>query len=104
MRYIFLVVLVIFVVFSAWVTLETSYLGAFPPFEDLNTLQIFCDLLISASLVIYLIYRQRQAMHKPLWPIGLLMVGTALLGSIALLAYLVVEPHVFAAEPAEPSG
>jgi peptidoglycan/LPS O-acetylase OafA/YrhL len=92
MRIIFAVVFLGFLAFSSWVTLETSYLGAFPPFDDLNTLQIFCDLAISATLVIFLVFRERRAGGRPLWPVGVLAIGVALLGSIALLAYFVIEP------------
>lgn len=92
MRIVFAVVFVGFLGFSMWVTLETSYLGAFPPFDDLNTLQIFCDLAIAATLVIVLVFRKRRADGRPLWPVGVLLIGVALLGSIALLAYFVIEP------------
>jgi cytochrome bd-type quinol oxidase subunit 2 len=97
MRYVMLVVLVVFFAFSSWVTLETSYLGAFPPFDDLNTLQIFCDLVISASLVILLLFRHRQKNDQAMWPIAVLFGGVALLGSIAILAYLVIDPDAIAA-------
>ena len=100
MRYIMLVVFVLFTAFSTWVTVETSYLGAFPPFDDLNTLQIFCDLVISASLVILIVFRHRQRNDQPLWPVALLLVGAALLGSIAILAYLVLFPETISAPEA----
>lgn len=92
MRIVFAVLFLGFLGFSSWVTFETSYLGAFPPFDDLNTLQIFCDLAISVNLVLFLVYRARRAAGRPLWPVGLLAVGVALMGSIALLAYFVIEP------------
>ena len=93
MRYFFIAILILFSGFSTWVTLETSYIQAFPPFDDWNTLQIFCDLVISASLVIWMVFRRRLDEDRPLWPVALLALGAALAGSIALLVYFVIDPY-----------
>lgn len=102
LRFLFLTILLVFGAFSTWVTLETSYAGAFPPFDDLNTLQIFLDLVISASLVVFFMFRERRASGRSLWPLAVVAMGVALFGSIALLAYLVVDAEVTRRAP--PSG
>lgn len=92
-RVAFLIVFIAFTTFSAWVTLETSYLGAFPPWAtELNTWQIFTDLVVACTIVLFFLARDRRGSGRPLWPVVVVAIGVALLGSIALLLYLILDP------------
>ncbi|WP_127716299.1 hypothetical protein [Halobacteriovorax sp. HLS] len=95
MRSILILVLVLFTAFSVYVTKETNYWGAFPPFDNLNTTQIFIDLLISASLVIYLLYKNRVKTKQSILPITLCGIGTIFLGSIAILVYFIWDKSLY---------
>ena len=94
MRIVFAVVLLGFGGFSVWVTQETSYLGAFPPFSDWNTTQIFWDLGVASTIALYLLFRQRKARGRAVWPVLVCWVGVLLLGSISLLVLLVLDADV----------
>ena len=57
--------------------------------NDLNTYQIFTDLVISVSLVLLLIYKQRVRKKQGLMPFLICYIGTFFLGSSALFFHLV---------------
>ena len=94
-RPLLLIVLVAFTAFSAYVTYEAGYWSAFPPFTDLNTTQIFCDLTVALNLVFFLLYLRVRQLGLPLWPLVVAGVATVFVGSISPLVYLVLNPRVY---------
>ena len=76
---------------SGYAIYQKGYFGAFPPFEDLWTYQIFSDLVISVGLLWYFLYRDAKRRSRPSWKIWLCAVGIILAGSIAPLIYLLLE-------------
>ncbi len=81
-------VLVMFVTFTGYVTWWHGYASAFPPFNDLPTLQIFCDLSIALSLVMLWMFIDWRARGRPRFGFFPFVVATFLLGSIGPLLYL----------------
>lgn len=88
MKIVVAVVLVVFVVFSGYVTWRHGYASAFPPFADLPTLQIFYDLSISLSLVMLGMFIDWRGRGRPRFGFAPFVVATFLLGSIGPLLYL----------------
>lgn len=85
------IVFTVFTAFSAYVTWKEGYLGAFPPFADLWTTQIFYDLAISLNIVLFLIYRDLKRRRQALWPVLACAVGVVLAGSIAPMLFLLLR-------------
>lgn len=87
-RAVIFVICVVFTTFSAYVAGRFGYLGAFPPFRDLSTTQIFWDLAIALSIVLFLFHRDLKRRKQPMWPLLLCAVGVVFLGSISPLLFL----------------
>jgi hypothetical protein len=80
-----------FTAFSARVSWLHGYRSAFPPFADLPTLQIFCDLATSLAIVMWGMHRDWKSQGRPphgLWPF---IVLTFLFGSIGPMLYLLLR-------------
>lgn len=88
MKLIITVVLVVFASFSAYVTRRHGYMSAFPPFGDLTTLQIFCDLTIALTLILWAMFVDWRRRGSPRFGFGPFMFATILLGSMGPLLYL----------------
>lgn len=81
---------VAFTAFSLYVTAKAGYWTAFPPFADLNTTQIFWDLVIALNLVMFLLVRRAKERGQPLWPLALCAAATVFVGSIAPLLFVIL--------------
>lgn len=88
MKLIVAAVLGVFAAFSGYVSWRHGYMSAFPPFGELPTLQIFCDLLISLSLVLLGMYIDWRWRGRPRFGFSPYAVATVLLGSMGPLLYL----------------
>jgi len=82
------IVLAVFAAFSAVSTRRHGYMSAFPPFGDLPTLQIFCDLLISLTLVLAAMFLDWRHRGRPRFGFAPYVFATILLGSMGPLLYL----------------
>lgn len=87
--------LLIHTLISFFVFKQVGVLSVFPPFDELHTTQIFSDLVVSASLVLTLIYVQLKKKNKSLKPFYACAGGVILTGSFALLIYLLIEKELF---------
>jgi hypothetical protein len=68
-----------------------GWLAPFPPFRDWTAVQLFSDLLCASSLVLLFVVLELRRQRRALWPAALLGVGIALLGSLAVLLFLLVD-------------
>jgi hypothetical protein len=81
---------VAFVVFSSYVLSVDGLFSAFPPFENLHTLQIFFDLGASIGLVSIWVYFDMKNRGRPVSHFGIYLLGVAATGSISPMLYLLV--------------
>ncbi len=77
--------------FKLRVFLETGLASFFPPFASLTATQLFVDLCMSALVSLWLLARERKRNGRDLWPVLVTGLGVALLGSWALLLYLLLD-------------
>jgi len=68
--------------------------GAFPPFQDIWTYQIFSDLVVSSLIVWLFLFREARATKRPLWRVWLCGLGILFLGSISPLLYLLAHRDI----------
>jgi hypothetical protein len=80
---------------SAWAIGTGGYFGAFPPFKEVWTWQIFSDLVVSISLLWVMLYREARRAGRPLWKLWACGLGIVVAGSISPLVYLLSEPTLF---------
>jgi hypothetical protein len=80
--------------FNVYVLRECGLGSFFPPFVSLTATQLFVDLCMSASVAVWLIARERKRDGRAMWPVMIVVVGVALLGSPALLLYLLFDAMV----------
>lgn len=74
---------------------DHGFWSVFPPFQEGYTWQIFSDLVVSISLVLFFIYRQLKIQKQNLNSFYILIFGTAMLGSFAPLIYLLLNKNLF---------
>ncbi len=86
--------LVVHSALSAYATAKKGYLGAFPPFQDLYTYQIFSDLVVSSLIVWLFLFREAKAKGRPIVRVWICGLGILLLGSISPLIYLLTHREV----------
>jgi hypothetical protein len=72
-----------------------GFWSVFPPFKEGYTWQIFSDLVVSISIVLFFIYRQLKIQKQNLTWFYILIVATAFLGSFAPLIYLLLNKKLF---------
>lgn len=77
--------------FTVVAFLDHGYSGAFPPFADTNTMQIFSDLVLALALVNVWVYFDLKRRNKPGYWFLVHLLATALSGSFAPLAYLLIR-------------
>ena len=77
--------------FSVVALLDHGYSGAFPPFADTNTTQIFSDLVLALALVNVWVYFDLKRRNKPGYWFLVHLLATALSGSFAPLVYLLIR-------------
>lgn len=94
MKLVLLVTLMLHILLSGYAISVGGFWGAFPPFEDAWTYQIFSDLTVSIGLLWFFLYRTARRKGLPLWKVRLCGFGIILSGSIAVLIYLLVEKTV----------
>ena len=90
-------VILIFGAFTGYSGSRHGYWSAFPPFNELPTLQIFFDLCVSLSIVIVGMYYDWRARGKPRFGFAPFVLLTVLFGSFGPLFYL-----LFRTKPADP--
>jgi len=93
-RPLLVIALVLHSALSTYATLKKGYLGAFPPFQDLYTYQIFSDLVVSSLIVWLFLFQEAKAKGRPIIRVWLCGLGIVLLGSIAPLIYLLIHRDV----------
>ena len=93
-RPLLVIALVLHSALSAYATFKKGYLGAFPPFQDLYTYQIFSDLVVSSLIVWLFLFQEAKAKGRPIIRVWLCGLGIVLLGSIAPLVYLLIYRDV----------
>lgn len=76
---------------SGLVFQHVSILSVFPPFEESHTYQIFSDLLVSISLVMFFIYRELRRRKKSLTTFYVCCAGVIVMGSFSPLIYLLLD-------------
>lgn len=91
MLLVFATACVLMLAFNAFVAYKLGISSFFPPFSELISTQLFTDLVVSASVAVWLIARDRKASGRSLLPVALLIAGVAAFGSPALLFYLVLD-------------
>ena len=72
-----------------------GFFSVFPPFQQDHTWQIFSDLVVSISLVLFFIFRELRLQKQKLNSFYFLIVGTVLLGSFAPLIFLLLNKNLF---------
>ena len=77
-----------FTVVALW---DHGYSGAFPPFAETNTTQIFSDLVVALALVNAWVYFDLKRRNKPGYWFLVHLLATALSGSFAPLVYLLIR-------------
>lgn len=77
--------------FTVVAFLEHGYAGAFPPFSETNTTQIFSDLVVALALVNVWVYRDLKRRNLPSVWFFVHLLATALVGSFAPLTYLLIR-------------
>ncbi len=77
--------------FNVYVLRECGFWSFFPPFGSLTATQLFVDLCMSASVAVWLIARDRKREGRAMWPVVVTILGVGLLGSPALLLYLLFD-------------
>lgn len=83
-------IVVAFLIHGYWTYesyLAHGYAGYFPPFAQVNTTQIFSDLVVSLQVLNVFIYRDIQRRGWSLWWLAAVMVGEFFSGSFAALLY-----------------
>jgi hypothetical protein len=95
MRVFLIIILAFHSCLSLYATYTKGFMGAFPPFEDIWTYQIFSDLLVSIVLLWLFLYYEAKKNNRPLWKVYLCAIGIFFSGSIAPLIYLITEKDVF---------
>jgi uncharacterized membrane protein YgdD (TMEM256/DUF423 family) len=70
---------------------QDGLLAPFPPFRDWTAAQLFSDLLCASSLVLLFVAIELRRQRRALWPAALLGVGIVLLGSLAVLLFLLLD-------------
>lgn len=88
MKALLLVTLAIHLSITAYSMRTGGIWGAFPPFNDVWTYQIFSDLLVSIGLLWLVLYRRAKRRGRPMWKVWACGLGIVLSGSIATLLYL----------------
>jgi len=73
----------------------TGYNGAFPPFEDIWTCQIFSDLVVSIILLWFFLYYEARKNNRPMWRVYLCAIGIVFSGAISPLIYLLVVKEAY---------
>ena len=91
MIFVWPIILIIFGFYTFGIFKEVGFLGFFPPIHEKATLQIFIDLCISGFIALYLMYDRRMKHKKSIIPVIITAVGFCLLGSPALLIYLIYD-------------
>ena len=81
-----------YVSYVAWA--EFGYAGAFPPFSQSNTTQIFSDLIIALVGVNIAVFYDMRARSVPVVWFAVHVLGTAISGSFAPILYVVFRPRV----------
>ncbi|MBT6325218.1 MAG: hypothetical protein HOJ35_04560 [Bdellovibrionales bacterium] len=89
MIYFLITLLIVFSSFTAYVFHQTNLLFAFPPFDNLETTQIFCDLVISSGVCLLFIYKQRKKYKLSIKPFYVTAIGVIVMGSHAIILYLI---------------
>ena len=93
---IFLILLLIFhSAMTFYFLRHDGFWSVFPPFQEGYTWQIFSDLVVSVSIILFFIYRQLKLKKEKLNSFYILIVGTAMLGSFAPMIYLLLNKNLF---------
>lgn len=72
-----------------------GFFSVFPPFKQDYAWQIFSDLAVSISLVLFFIFRELRIKKQSLNMFYILVVATILVGSFAPLIYLLINKNLF---------
>lgn len=88
---VWLLLLITFGFYTSGIFLDVGYLGFFPPIHEKATLQVFLDLCISGTIALFLMYDRRKKHNKSLGPVIFTAIGFCLIGSPALLIYMIYD-------------
>ena len=88
---IWLITLISFGYYSLSILFNHGYLAFFPPIAAQASLQVFLDLCITGLIALFLMYDRRKKHHKTLMPVIITAIGFCLLGSSALLIYMIFD-------------
>lgn len=87
------VVALIFISFAVWnayVTWKEGFLSVFPPFASLAQMQMFTDLGIALALIQVFVFWEAEREGRPRWMPFVVMLGSALFGSMSPLLYVLL--------------
>lgn len=88
---VWIITLVSFGYYSFGILGDVNYAGFFPPIHEKATLQVFLDLCISGFIALYLMFDRRKKHNKSILPVVITAIGFCLLGSPALLIYMIYD-------------
>ncbi len=86
-RSLLMIVLSVFVIYSAYAVAQIGYFGIFASHAHIAGVQVLADLVIALTLVMIWMVRDARAQGRTVWPFVLC---TLALGSIGPLLYLLV--------------
>ena len=97
-RIMLILLLVIHTAMTFYFLRNDGYFSVLPPFKEGYTWQIFSDLAVAMSLILFFIYRELKLRKESLISVYVLGLATLLLGSFAPLAFLLCRKDLFKSE------
>lgn len=95
LRKLLILLLVVHTILTFYFLRNDGFFSVFPPFKEDYAWQIFSDLGVSISLVLFFIFRELRIQKKSLNLFYVLVVATVLLGSFAPVIYLLLNKNLF---------
>lgn len=94
-RKILVLLLIFHTILTFYFLRNEGFFSVFPPFKEDYAWQIFSDLGVSISLVLFFIFRELRIKKQSLNLFYILVVATILVGSFAPLIYLLLNKNLF---------